>query len=73
MNNIEWFDDDYERVNKKLICPNCKSKNLENIKGGYEGCCTDYGRYGQSQACSIKHDGKHCQNCGLKFFYGDEF
>ena len=43
------------------------------ITGGYSGCCTDYGRYGYSKACSIEHDGKQCKKCGFKFFYGDEF
>lgn len=56
-----------------MRCPKCGSKELKNIKGGYEGCITDETRYGQDMGCSIEHNGKKCRKCGFAFFFGEEF
>ena len=51
-------------------CPKCGNKELKDVNAGYDGCCTDEGRYGRDMSCS--HDAQKCTKCGTIFTIWDE-
>ena len=48
-----------------VLCPHCGSADLIEGDISYDGCITDYDRYGESMAW--KHDGYKCKVCKTKF------
>ena len=51
-------------------CPKCGSMDLLEGTANYDGCITDYDRYGESQGW--KHNAYQCKVCKTKFTVWDE-